>query len=785
MANVYTWSSFTGGEINPLLYGRSDLQELYSKSCSKVLNMIPMHYGSITRRAGMKYALDSIATNNNIKLIPYKTPLEKGLLLEITDRKIRVIDTDNNVLATLDTPYLGSELNDIRYCQSIDEMFFVHPNYVPYRLYKQNDNWFFEQFIVTNNISYPANIKAELKINYIYTNSYIFKRENTTKKINYSPGLYNNKWKEIDADLPPLTTTNLVSDTIDILAPSELSIGKSIKFRIGVSDTTNNLLSIYKKLGNEFGFIGSIPYSNMDSSYYYIDDGTVTPDISQTVEKGTGNFIKGSYLIALSSERIYAITAVDDNGNESFVSGDIVIDCPYVLDLEQYVQLTFDAVPEAKEYKIYRKISGLYGLIGITDTNSFNDQDLKTPDYTISPPKEVDIFENGYPSVIGFHDQRLILGNKNNIYASAVGQYYNFAQYINATENSSWQYKISGSNIKWIGSSNGLVLGLSDEEWTLGGINGSPISGKVPPTVLSKSYYGSLDIDSLNVEDYIFYIDRNNRIRAFMFDEGSYRNLGQEVTIFASHLFENKIIDWAYDSSKKIIWCILSDNSFVGLTFNSEHSIMAWHRHSTQGKVLAITSIPDITNTIYLAVLRGDTVCLEKLDNEDSNYYFDSGNIYQIENQDVIEGFEHLAGQYVSILLNGGLYPDILVSDEGTITFRKKVTGILHIGLNYQSELITYPIPSMWSKKQGSTIYIDVYKSLGYEVCGNGDYYPVVDKIAPSVEKDKPPLLFTGVHKKKISESPIDYSSVGVQVTSGLPLTIRSIGKVINSVGDI
>ena len=83
---------------------------------------------------------------------------------------------------------------------------------------------------------------------------------------------------------------------------------------------------------------------------------------------------------------------------------------------------------------------------------------------------------------------------------------------------------------------------------------------------------------------------------------------GMDLSIMAAHLLEKeRIIDWAYQKNPdSIIWAVRSDGALLGLTYQAEHQISAWHRHDTQGKFKAVCSIPNGFEHSLFAVVERD-----------------------------------------------------------------------------------------------------------------------------------------------------------------------------------
>lgn len=89
---------------------------------------------------------------------------------------------------------------------------------------------------------------------------------------------------------------------------------------------------------------------------------------------------------------VYVVTAVDKENRESAASQECTIKCNYYL-TGGYTEITWATVPEAKRYRVYREVAGIFGFLGETDKTSICDYG-DNPDTTYTPPRYEVVFEN-------------------------------------------------------------------------------------------------------------------------------------------------------------------------------------------------------------------------------------------------------------------------------------------------------------------------------------------------------------------------------------------------------
>jgi len=91
------FSSFSAGEISPLLEGRAGLEK-YREGLADLTNMIVMPTGGVKRRPGTEYLGEVKASANKTRLIPFQFKTSDTYILEFGDEIMRVYRNDLQVL---------------------------------------------------------------------------------------------------------------------------------------------------------------------------------------------------------------------------------------------------------------------------------------------------------------------------------------------------------------------------------------------------------------------------------------------------------------------------------------------------------------------------------------------------------------------------------------------------------------------------------------------------------------------------------------------------------------
>lgn len=126
--------SFTGGEISPSLYARTDLAR-YASSLKTCRNFIVSSFGGVYNRPGTRYIAAS-KTNQKVRLIPFQFNTQQTYVIELGANYARFYSNGLQVLSggspvEIATPWSATDVWSLRYTQSADVLYLTHPNYPP------------------------------------------------------------------------------------------------------------------------------------------------------------------------------------------------------------------------------------------------------------------------------------------------------------------------------------------------------------------------------------------------------------------------------------------------------------------------------------------------------------------------------------------------------------------------------------------------------------------------------------------------------------------------------
>lgn len=405
----------------------------------------------------------------------------------------------------------------------------------------------------------------------------------------------------------------------------------------------------------------------------------------------------------------YIVTAVDPfTREESEASQKATVLAPEQLTDTSSITLEWGSREEDAVFAIYKcwDESGTYGYAGQAKEKKWTDKGI-TPDFSEGSSIVRSVFErrDEYPAVVQFYQQRLCFAASNKqpqtVWMSRSGSYSNFNISDPLRDDDSISATIAAdkvNKIEWMIPCKQLLLGTAGSEWSLSGGDQHAVS----PASVSferQSSIGTAPVPPLLIGDTILFLQRGGRvIREFQYSLQKDGYVGTELSILSEHLLrKSPVVSWTYQQEPySIVWCVLADGTLAAFTYEREHDVVGWHRHTTDGRFETICSITgtegDELWCVVLRTVNGENRrYVERLAtfqhrNKSEHFYVDSGISYSGEPKQTFSGLEHLEGQTVQVFADGYVMPPLVVV-EGAITLSQPASEV-HAGLMYSSELV-------------------------------------------------------------------------------------------------
>ena len=736
-------TNFTGGELSPRLDGRNDLTK-YAAGCKTLENFVVYPHGAAARRPGTTFVAEVANSANKTRLIPFEFSTTQTYMLEFSNLKMRVYKDRGSVLE-------GDK--------TISAITKANPAVVTAtgHGYSNGDEVVISGVVGMTEVNGKRFLVANKTTNTFELTDKDGTNINSSSFTTYTSGGVANKVFEITT---PYTTAQLFdlkfaqsADVMYITHPEheveKLSRTAHTAWTLTDVDFTNG------------------PY--MDAN---ITTTTLNP-ASHTV--GTGVAVVAS-----------AVTGI--NSGSGFLSTDV----------GRLLQFGTG----------YGKITAVADTLNITITII---EDLGSA--TASANWSLGSFSDttGHPSCVTFFEQRLVFAGTTSqpqtIFFSKSGDYENMDANIGGTvaDDDAIIYTIASNQvnaIRFMTATRTLIIGTAGGEFTVSG--GGTDNAITPTNILIKkqSNHGAANVDAIAVGNATLFLQRAKRkIRelAYNFDVDGY--IAPDMTILAEHISEGGLTQMAYQQEpNQVIYAVRGDGELIGLTYQREQQVTAWHRHIFGGafgsgkavcESVAVIPTDDTEYEVYVIVKRTINGATRRFVEYINNFDFtetdnttfnflDSALAYSGSAVTTISGLDHLEGQTVSILANGATHPDKTVSN-GSITLDRSSTNV-KVGLSYSSILQTMRLDagSQNGTSQGKTkriyeITIRLYESVGVEVGESLDNMERIPFRTSSDPMDQGIPPFTG---DKAVEFRGNYDTDGfifVRQTQPLPLTILSL----------
>jgi hypothetical protein len=546
-------TNFTGGELSPRLDGRTDLTK-YTSGCSTLENLVVYPHGSAARRPGSTFLAEVANSANKTRLIPFEFSTTQTYMLEFSNLKMRVYKDSGAVLEGDKTISAITKANPAVVTATSHG-------------YENGDEVVISSVGGMTEVNGKRFLVADKTTNTFELQDKDGVDINSSSFTTYTSGGVSNKVFEL---VTPYTTAQLFdlkfAQSADVMYITHPEHEVEKLSRTGHTSWTLTDVDFTK---------GPFQDANTTAT-------TFTPSTHTT---GTGRTLTASATTGVNSGSGFLST---DIGRQFYMnSGYGVI---------TGVNSTTEAVITIDT--------------AMTNSNAVTDWQLGAFSDT-----------TGHPSCVTFFEQRLVFAGTTNqpqtIFFSRSGDYENMDANIGGTvaDDDAIIYTIASNQvnaIRFMTATRTLIIGTAGGEFTVSG--GGTDSAVTPTNILIKkqSNHGSANVDAIAVGNATLFLQRAKRkIRelAYNFDVDGY--IAPDMTILAEHISEGGLTQIAYQQEpNQIVYGVRADGELVGLTYQREQQVTAWHRHIFGGRFGNAT----ITVTDYANIADGTRIVLTKAD---------------------------------------------------------------------------------------------------------------------------------------------------------------------------
>ena len=378
---------------------------------------------------------------------------------------------------------------------------------------------------------------------------------------------------------------------------------------------------------------------------------------------------------------------------------------------------------------------------------------------------------DGYPTNVSFFRERLTYARDSTLWFSVAADFPNFATEIAGviSADAGFERTIVSDRvnaIRWLSPGDVLLVGTLGDEWAVVEATTTDPFGPANCKTKRQSVYGSNLVAPVRVgSDTLFVQKAGRKVRAmaFRFEEDGFES--PDVTVFAEHITKTGIVDTAYQQEPwSIVWCARVDGALVGLTFNRDQDVVAWHLHPlTDGICEGVECIPSpdatrddlwvIVRYTVAGVTRRYIAYLERQDEDGIAQadwaYADMMSTYNGIPATTISGLDYLEGKEVWILVDGARHPNRRVA-SGAVTLQLPGSKV-QVGLPSPAWLETMNLEAGGESgtaqgkiKRVHSVTVRVHRSLGGQAGPDDAHMTEMRYRAPAVPMGSAPPPYTG-----------------------------------------
>lgn len=419
----------------------------------------------------------------------------------------------------------------------------------------------------------------------------------------------------------------------------------------------------------------------------------------------------------------------------------------------------------------------------------------------------------GYPRTVTFYQQRLVFGGTeyqpNTVWASRVDDFHNFQ--LGTKEDDAVSFTIAsneGNRINWLFAQRGLIVGTSGDEWTVSGATDSEPFSATNITAKRQASFGSKYMRAVLLNDVLLFVQRRGRkVRELTYNFERDGWLAPDLTVLAEHITEGEVVELAFQQQPDaVLWCVRGDGSLIGMSYERDQEVVAWHRHSTDGDFESAATVYGLNNAddeVWFAVKRtvngqskryierfkSDFRAAFDAEAKEDWWYLDCAGRYEGVPANVITGLSFLEGKTVGVLADGAVQPNAVVS-AGQITLANAASKVL-VGLPFTSTIQpmkfdyqTQTGPTRGLNKRVNRMTVSLYKSLGGQASTDGSEWLWIYPRDFDDPMDSSPPPFSGDAEIVLAGNYSQNADVYLRQTLPYPFTVRALVIKLDAFGD-
>lgn len=414
----------------------------------------------------------------------------------------------------------------------------------------------------------------------------------------------------------------------------------------------------------------------------------------------------------------------------------------------------------------------------------------------------------GFPGVIDFYEQRLMLGSSPSepqaVWGSVTADFENFEEGV--ADDQAIQFRIlsrdnRGSPIRWFTGTDVLAVGTARTEFA---VAGGDLSAPLSPTNIAarpQSNNGSAQVPPVALDFPIYVSADARRVYEMAFDVTSNKRPSTELSLFSEHITQSGIVEMHWQQVPwRTLWCVLGDGALAGMSYDRSQQVLAWHRHDLAGGAVESAAVIPAqngkTDQLWLAVRRvvngatkrfievlEDPLSFTASGTAADAWHLDSALQYDGPAVGSVSGLDHLEGESVAILADGAVHAPRVVT-AGAVGLDAPASKVL-VGLAYSGQITS--LNPEFQFGDGSTagrarrikeLVVRATGSIGGTARVEGSQFTELLKPSGGGVMNAALQLFEGIVTARFGVGFDLNRAITVEQTAPLPLTVLAITPV-------
>lgn len=532
MAAKFPITALNGGEIDPMMWGRSDF--IKYRSCHRTLdNYIVEPQGAIKRRTGttIKSRIGDLGTFVDAKIQEWAISITDYFQMIFVNSEIQFFNPNGVKVFTLAIPYSPSDFDELYFRQTQDFMFVTHPDYAVR----------------------------------IITRTAQFTWELTEAIINGGP------YGTINGDT--LSTVSVALNTSPF-----------------VTVTASDPIFASTDIGRQFRTSHPDPINDSDTYGSVTQTSTPLPATGLTVTMTTGGTWTGTISLELSLDNQATWQSIGSVTSKNNLNNVVVEE---IIQYGAFVRISYVGTSGSINWTL--ETSGIlynnYVITGYTSDTivtaevvaGFFEVLTNSWEWGLGAFSET----TGYPTCSEIFDERLLLSGveayPSEVYTSEIGFWENFQSGFFAT--SPFKFTMLDdirNRARWFAIDQQLVIGTDNAPFSIGSRNNAQAISVSNILVQKQPQVGTDPVQPIRADDTTYFIEAGGkRIRDFSYFFDRDRYVSKDMSILAPHLTKNaKIVKIAFTlTPDRVIYMLLDSGLLLSFTTEPAQNVNAWSKH--------------------------------------------------------------------------------------------------------------------------------------------------------------------------------------------------------------